>query len=106
MRHDALNTPCCLLASEEDIEQDPDVYTRCDECGVAGQIDGLCAENLAAWRQYREAVTRFAVDTQTVALVIQRCTADLDRDEFADLMERFAVLYNALCPPRQQKTSE
>lgn len=104
MRHDAPNTPCCLLASEEEQEHDPEMYQGCDTCPVAEHIEGLCGENQTAWREYRQVVTRFTLETQSVALVLDRITTDLDRDAFEDRIERFAVLFDALCPPPESKT--
>lgn len=80
-------------------EADPDAYSQCDECPVAMQIDGLCAVNKRAWKMYRRVLSRFAADTHAIPLVLHRVTADLDLDDFADLMDRFAILYDVLCPP-------
>ena len=106
MRHDAPNAPCCLMASDAEVEEDPDAYTRCDECPVAEQVGGLCGENLAAWRQYRQVMTRFSVDTQSVPVLLRWACEELDADGREDLVARFALLYDALCPPPERKASE
>jgi uncharacterized protein (UPF0303 family) len=75
------------------------MYSDCATCPVAEALDGLCPSNQDAWRVYRQVVTRFAYETRSIPLVLERITADLDPDAFVDLMERFAILFEVFNPP-------
>lgn len=58
--------------------------------------------NAEAWRLFQTTVTRFTVDTQTVALVLTRIAGDWPGDAFADLLARFSILYDVVNPPRAE----
>jgi hypothetical protein len=66
---------------------------------VAAELDGLCASNRDIWTLYRQVVTRFAFETHSISLALARITADMDRDEFLDAMERFSILFEIFNPP-------
>lgn len=102
---DVPSIACCLTA-DEDLEDDPDVCEDCNECPVAHWIDTLDAPNREAWRLYRQVVTRFTVDAQAIPLVLSRITADYDVDSFTELLDRFAVLHDVMCPPRSETSGE
>jgi hypothetical protein len=74
-----------LLASDEDLEinECDDVY-NCELCPVADALADLHADaaNAEAWELFKRTMSRFTVDTQT---------------------ERFAIIYDALHPPPEQK---
>jgi hypothetical protein len=61
------------------------------------------AENVAAWKMFQQVMSRFTVDTHAVSTVLERLTSDMDGRTFADLLERFAILYDALCPAPERK---
>lgn len=92
------------MASDEALDEDPDAYSdaQCEGCAVRQAIEDLDAPNRDAWSLYRQIVTRFTVDAQVVPLALSRLTADRDPDAFAELLDRFAVLYDALSPPKEQ----
>ncbi len=56
-------------------------------------------ENLAAWAMFQKVVNRFTLDTSLVGIALERATREADPDDFADLLARFEILYDALCPP-------
>lgn len=101
MAHDAPHTPCCLLTDEAEQDEDPEAFTGCETCQVAAHIETMDRANREAWSLYRQVVSRFTMDTQAVPVVLQRLTADLDADEFAETLARFEILYDAVCPKRQ-----
>lgn len=41
------------------------------------------------------------MDTHCAAVVLQKLAGEREPDDFADLMERFAIIYDALYPPRE-----
>jgi hypothetical protein len=61
------------------------------------------APNDHAWRMFHQAVNRFTADTHTVHLSLERLTNGMEPDAFADLMERFEVLYDVFCPAPERK---
>lgn len=73
---------------------------------MADRIDGLCAANHEAWRLHQQIVTRFTMDAQAVGMVLLRLTAGFSRDTFAELLERFTILYDALHPPTERPTED
>ena len=88
---------CCLFASEEDRETDPGAYD-CATCAVAAALEDLYPENRVAWDLYRQIVTRFTYDTDTVALAFDRLTRDLDPEDFGDLLTRVTLIYDDVNP--------
>jgi hypothetical protein len=98
-KDDASSRTCCLTASDDEIDEDPEAYSECATCPVAAELDGLCQSNRDIWTLYRQAVTRFAFETHSIPLVLERLTVDMDRDEFLDVMERFAILFEIFNPP-------
>ncbi len=101
-KYDAQALTCCLTATEEELEEDPEAYLGCEDCPVAQQIDGLDAQNHDAYRLYQQVVTRFAVEAHAIPLALSRITEDLSQDEFTDLWERFGVLHDVFCPPPER----
>ena len=99
MVYEGGDLPCCLTASEDDLEEDPGAYTNCEACPVADKVDGLCASNREVWRLYRQIVTRFTVDTHTTHVALQKVTESLSQDDTLDLVERFSILYGVFNPP-------
>lgn len=73
----------------------------CETCPVAEAIDGLCPENYRAWRLFESCHTRFLVDTGALGAALMRLTADEPVHEFADLMTRLSILYQAYFPPKR-----
>lgn len=106
MAYEAPQTPCCLTADDDAIDEDPEMFSRCDQCPVAAQIEALDGVNREAWHLFRQVVSRFTVESQAVNVVLQRVTADRSLDEFTELLARFEILYDAVCPPREPRESE
>lgn len=90
---------CCMRATDAEIHEDPGAY-NCDVCPLASALVDLrmYPENERAWYVYQQLASRFSVDTHTCAVVLERLTKDDEPDEFADLMQRLAVLYDVLQP--------
>ena len=63
-------------------------------------------ENAKAWRLFHQIVTRFSMDTNSVAVVLERLTKELDADDLMELMARFSVFYDAVCPPQPNAAEE
>lgn len=102
---------CCLLAADADIEADPEAYRcfRADRpddppCAVADALDQLYADdaNRQAWQLFRQVATRFLSDAHAIPLALERLTADMDAETFADVVERLTVIYNVVCPPKEE----
>lgn len=47
--------------------------------------------------------SRFTTDTETVGIVFDRLTRDVEVDAFRDLVQRLSVIYNELNPPAPTK---
>lgn len=62
-------------------------------------VDTLLPENHHAWTLFHQCATRFLADTHAGGVALARLTADLSAEEFSDLLERFNLLYDVLCPP-------
>jgi hypothetical protein len=62
------------------------------------------AENVRAWRLYHRVATRFVADTHSGSIVLKNLTADLSPEDFEDVVERLALLYDTLSPPPEPKT--
>lgn len=90
---------CCLGSSDEEINEEPSLYD-CERCPVADALDGLDDENRETWQIYNQAISRFAVETHTVPLVLQDALAEMTTDARIDTMQRLALLYDVLSPPR------
>lgn len=99
--------PCCLFASDEDVEADTEAYV-CESCPVADALaeletDPACEE---AWRLYRQTVNRFTIETHSVAVPLRQLAAERSPEDFADLMERFQLLFDTLHPAPAQESQE
>lgn len=91
------NTPCCLFASDEELETDSAQF-QCDQCAVAEALDGLWPENRRAWALSRRVLTRFTFETGCVALALERLTSECDPEDWADLLTRLAIIYDEVNP--------
>ena len=65
---------------------------------MARALEGLLAENAEAWRIFRLLATRLLVDLGAGNTALDRLTADLDVEQFEDLMQRLALIYDVLYP--------
>lgn len=88
---------CCQFADQEALEHESDAFD-CATCQVMAQLDGLDADNRRAWDLSHVVLTRFAGDARGVGLWVDRLTADLDEDDFADMLRRLSTIYDALVP--------
>jgi hypothetical protein len=48
-------------------------------------------------------MSRFTFDTHTAGLVLAHLESDVTAQTFPELVERFAIIYDALYPPPEQK---
>ena len=71
---------------------------------VREQLDGLDAENRAAWTLFRQFATRLTADTHAGAEVLRRLTRDVPDEDWPGLWQRLTVLYDVLLPPPEMKT--
>jgi hypothetical protein len=62
----------------------------------------LWEENVDVWRLYHQLVTRFLVDGQLLPVALTRLTAAMDLDAFSDALDRLAVIYDVLQPPKAE----
>lgn len=103
-----MTATCCLMVDdatleEEDAETANEMF-NCDECEISAQMQALDAFNCRTWAIYRHLVTRLAADMHSGGVVLERLTADLDPDDFAELWRRLVILYDVICPPSQPNT--
>jgi hypothetical protein len=74
---------------------------QCGTCEVKQQLDGLDAEGHQAWDIYQKVCSRFALETNTAGVVLDRATAGLDDDDALDVVARLSLLYGVLCPKKR-----
>lgn len=67
-------------------------------------MEGLDADNARAWRLFHQLFQRFLVDTQSVGGAFLRLTADLDVDDFEDVMRRLSLIYHIKFPPPRPRS--
>lgn len=63
------------------------------------------ADATEAWGLFQRIFTRLTFDAHAVPVVLHKLAGERHPDDFADLMERFSILYDVLCPP-QDTTKE
>lgn len=80
---------------------DPELYV-CETCAVAEAYDGLDDDNRAAWELFQRVCSRFACETGTSGSVLTGLLSGASPVEYEDTVQRLAVIYNALCPPRKE----
>lgn len=66
--------------------------------------ESLFPENARAWLIFHQTATRFLADVSAGGCALERLTADVGQEEFSDLIERLALLYDVLCPPPAPKS--
>ncbi len=91
--------PCCQLADDETVRTDPQEFD-CRTCVVMERIGELDEENRSGWGLYRRLCNRLVNDLRAGSVVLDRLTADLDTEQFADQCERLRVIYDTLQPPK------
>lgn len=74
----------------------------CQTCAVADRLDGLDADNMRAWRLYRDLVSRLAMDLHCGGEVLKRLTATISDDDWPDVWNRLALLYDILQPVKDE----
>lgn len=92
-------TQCCRFASDEEVALDPEMY-QCESCLVSAALNGLDAENRAAWARFQQVCSRFTVDTHAAGLVFERLTADLSVADYDDALARQSLIYDVYVPVR------
>ena len=70
---------------------------------MAEAVDGLDAENLTAWRVYHQTVSRFSHEMRTAAMTLDRLTRDMEGEDFVELTDRLALIFDYLNPPPPEK---
>lgn len=68
---------------------------------VSKALQELDDDNTEAWNLFQTACDRFGIETQTVALRLERATAGLSPEQFEDVMARLSILYDAFYPARK-----
>lgn len=87
------------MADDETLAHDGQAFD-CETCVVRQALDGLDADNAAAWGLFRRLCTRFVVDRRLTPMLLARETAGLDDEDTADLVTRLSILYEAFYPVR------
>lgn len=93
-------TACCQTSDAETVATDADVFD-CDTCDVARRFAALAPENADAWQCYHRLCTRFAVETQSVGVLLAHELAERPAEERDELVRRLAVLYDVFVPVRK-----
>lgn len=76
----------------------------CAACDFRIAVDGLDAENTAAWQCYAKLTGhRWVWEMQGAAWWLAQVFDGLDDDDRDELMARVDVIYDALHPPKQEK---
>jgi hypothetical protein len=105
-KDEANDIACCRFVSEQERADGrlEGVYD-CATCPVAAQAAELEADaaNAEAWRLFTQTITRFSSDLHLAGVMVDRMTAGMDPEDFADLMRRFGILYDVLCPPPEPR---
>ena len=65
---------------------------------MSARLAALDADNARAWHLGHVICSRFTGDAHCVGLVLDRLTADLGPDDFADLVQRLTLMYAELNP--------
>jgi hypothetical protein len=97
---------CAALATDDELETDPEAYDCGDDCPVAAALDALWPENADAWRVFHQVVSRFTVEFHLGGEALRRLTGELEADAFEALLERLSLIYDLLYPPRQSGPAE
>jgi len=72
----------------------------CETCAIRAAVAGLDAENRFAWTTWRRMAQRLVVDLQLGGYVLDLALHDLDPDDALTCVERLAIIYDVLSPPR------
>lgn len=88
---------CCRFADDDTLNEEPDLFD-CETCAVEAQLAGMDADNKRAWDLAHLLLSRFMHDTQSMGAVLTRLSADLDDEDFADLVRRLSMIYDVLMP--------
>lgn len=96
-----------MTATDEDVEGDSEAYD-CDDCEVSQYWQDLEADaaNLDAWRLFHQIVGRFTIETHATGIALERLTVGLEPEAFADLLDRFAILFDVMCPPSSKEQTD
>jgi hypothetical protein len=84
-----------VLATEDDDAFD------CETCPVANAQATLDETNREAWSVYRRVCQRFPYDFHAAPLLLDRLTEHWPASEVVDLLDRLALMYDVLNPPRR-----
>ena len=81
------------------VESDPDLFD-CSACPLRAAKEGLWPENSEAWSLYCRVGARWTRDAGVSSEVFRRLTADVDSEDFADLMDRVLLIHDVVSPER------
>ena len=91
---------CCRSADPEIVESEPEMF-ECETCEFRQRVDGLDADNQAAWRLYaRMNSHRWLWDMQCGPWWLGELFREMDPDDRDDAMERIDVIHDTLHPPK------
>lgn len=93
---------CCQFADDELLETESELFD-CETCPVEAHLSIMDADNRRAWQLAHLLLTRFIADTHSFGPALARLTADLDEDDFADLLRRMTIIYDVLVPAPQRR---
>ena len=91
---------CCQFADDEALEAEPELY-NCDGCPIIAAVEDLEPSNAEAWALFQRLATRFVVDAALVPEMFRRLTEDYSVDDFDDLTERLALIYDIVMPEKK-----
>ncbi len=91
---------CCQFADDAALG-DAEVFD-CSTCEYRRLRDALAPENAVAWEVWRLIGSRFCVDFGTAGWALRAVTADWPADDVQDLVQRLALIYDAVAPPPER----
>jgi hypothetical protein len=72
----------------------------CENCTAPERLDNLDPANREAWQLFNQLACRICMDIPGLASpVMARVVSDKDAEDATDLLQRLAVIYDAVRPP-------
>lgn len=93
---------CCLLASQQEIDDDPAVYD-CDGCVMAQELGALDRDNAEAWGLFHRVCGRFAHEAGLMGMRVNLETDGWPAQDVLDLLDRLEIIYHHLVPPQEPR---
>lgn len=76
----------------------------CEACAIRQQLADLDAANRTAWQAWQRIAHRLVVDLHAGGFVLGLALQEMDPDDALTCVERLAVIYDVLNPPRTPTT--